>query len=102
MDVFPQRFYARFRQTTSRGTRTTTARTPSAGGSRKLDHVLVALRKDLRETLAWDEHELSGQGWHTAIPGLGERGVYVIALSPQDAELAARFGKALLEREVLR
>lgn len=93
MQVFPQRFYPRFRHRTHRGTRTTSAR--RAG---ELDHVLVALRKDLRAALGWEDRELTGQGYHTAVPGLGSRGVYVVALTPEDAELAARFGKALAER----
>lgn len=101
MDVFPQRFYPRFRHTTARGTRTTKAKTPTTG-ERKIDHVLVALRKDLRERLGWGEDELSATGYHTAIPDLGERGVYVIALSAEDAELAARFGKTLAARKIVR
>ena len=101
-DVKRQKFYPRYRRKTEKGTRTTLVKPEG-----NLDHVLVALRKELREELNWDDAEMQRAGFHTIIPGLGERGVYVVALTEEDAALANEFAallraKRFLERGTLR
>jgi hypothetical protein len=101
VEVKRQKFYPRYRRKTEKGTRTTLAKPEG-----NLDHVLVALRKELREELRWQDQEMRKQGFHTVIP-MGERGLYVVALTEEDAALATEFAKMLaakrfLERGTLR
>ena len=88
--VKPQKFYPRYRRKTEKGTRTTLAKPEG-----NLDHVLIALRKELRAELQWEDKEMQRTGFHTVIPKLGERGLYVVALTEQDAALAQEFARIL-------
>lgn len=90
VEVKPQKFYPRYRRKTEKGTRTTLARPDG-----NLDHVLVALRKELRAKLRWGDDEMKRSGFHTVIPSVGERGLYVVALTEEDAALANEFAKVL-------
>jgi len=104
VDVKEQKFYPRYRRKTEKGTRTTLAKPQPEGN---LDHVLVALRKELRKELDWDDEEMKRAGFHTVIPAAGRRGLYVVALTKEDAALANEFArvlqaKAFLERGTLR
>jgi hypothetical protein len=90
-----QKFYPRYRRKTAKGTRTTLARPDG-----NLDHVLVALRKELREELRWQDEEMRRPGFHTVLP-MGERGLYVVALTPEDAALAGEFARVLRARRFL-
>jgi hypothetical protein len=87
--VKPQKFYPRYRRKTEKGTRTTLAKPEG-----NLDHVLVALRKELRQELQWGDQEMQRTGFHTVIP-MGQRGLYVVALTEQDAALATEFARVL-------
>lgn len=98
MDVKQQKFYPRYRRKTDKGTRTTLAKPV---GNPNLDHVLVALRKELRASLNWDDEEMKRAGFHTVIPELGERGLYVVALTPEDAALANEFARMLQAKRFL-
>lgn len=93
-----QKFYPRYRRKTEKGTRTTLAKPE---GSPNLDHVLVALRKELRAELQWGDDEMKRTGFHTVIPELGDRGLYVVALTPEDAKLANEFAAMLRARRFL-
>jgi hypothetical protein len=96
LDVKRQKFYPRYRRKTEKGTRTTLV-TPEGN----LDHVLVALRKELRKELHWNDEEMKRQGFHTVIPQLGERGIYVVALTEEDAALAGEFARILQAKRFL-
>ena len=90
VDAKAQKFYPRYRRKTEKGTRTTLAKPEG-----NLDHVLVALRKELREELRWDDEEMQRIGFHTVIPHAGARGLYVVALTEEDAALAGEFARIL-------
>lgn len=96
LDVKPQKFYPRYRRKTEKGTRTTLVKPEG-----NLDHVLVALRKELRKELSWDDDEMKRTGFHTVIPSMGERGIYVVALTPEDAALAKEFARMLQAKRFL-
>ncbi|MCA1813170.1 MAG: hypothetical protein LC624_04370 [Halobacteriales archaeon] len=95
VEVKRQKFYPRYRRKTEKGTRTTLAKPEG-----NLDHVLVALRKELRAELRWNDLEMRRAGFHTVIP-MGERGLYVVALTEEDAELAKEFSQLLAARRFL-
>jgi hypothetical protein len=61
----------------------------------------VALRKELRERLRWKDTEMQTAGFHTVIPHLGERGLYVVALTEEDAALASEFAAMIRARSFL-
>jgi hypothetical protein len=96
LEVKPQKFYPRYRRKTPKGTRTTLAKPEG-----NLDHVLVALRKELRAKLRWNDQEMQHTGFHTVIPSVGERGLYVVALTPEDAALANEFARVLQAKRFL-
>lgn len=96
VEVKRQKFYPRYRRKTDRGTRTTLARPEG-----NLDHVLVALRKELRRQLRWNDDEMKRAGFHTVIPAAGRRGLYVVALTEEDARLANEFARVLQARRFL-
>jgi hypothetical protein len=96
VEVKRQKFYPRYRRKTEKGTRTTLVKPEG-----NLDHVLVALRKELREELRWKDDEMRRAGFHTVIPQLGQRGLYVVALTEEDAALATEFAKMLHARRFL-